>query len=198
MLMTDEAELAERLRLLRSHGMTTLTWDRHRGHASSYDVVAAGFNYRLDELRAAIGLVQLGRLLEENDRRRRASARYRGALHATAGIVMPFDNANALEASSHHLAVVLLPAGSDRDAIRARLQAEGIQTSVHYPPIHRFSHYAALPQRALPKTDDVAARLVTLPLFGGIEDAQVDLVIDQLLRALDGVGLTGKARETTR
>ena len=189
MLVTDDPELVERLRLLRSHGMTTLTWDRHRGHASSYDVVAAGFNYRLDELRAAIGLVQLGRLREENDRRRRASARYRGALHATAGIVMPFDDANALEASSHHLAVVLLPAGSDRDAVRARLQAEGIQTSVHYPPIHRFSHYAASPQRALPKTDDVAARLVTLPLFGGIEDVQVDLVIDHLLSALDGAGV---------
>jgi len=189
MLVTDDPELVERLRLLRSHGMTTLTWDRHRGHASSYDVVAAGFNYRLDELRAAIGLVQLGRLREENDRRRRASARYRGALHATAGIVMPFDDANALEASSHHLAVVLLPAGSDRDAVRARLQAEGIQTSVHYPPIHRFSHYAASPQRALPKTDDVAARLVTLPLFGGIEDGQVDLVIDHLLSALDGAGV---------
>lgn len=186
MLVTDDADLAERLRLLRSHGMTTLTWDRHRGHASSYDVVTAGFNYRLDELRAAIGLVQLGRLREENDGRRRASARYRGALHGTAGIVMPFDNANALEASSHHLAVVLLPVGSDRDAVRARLQAEGIQTSFHYPPTHRFSHYAALPQRALPRTEDVATRLVTLPLFGRIEDGQIDLVIDQLLRTLDG------------
>jgi len=188
MVVTDDPDLAERLRLLRSHGMTTLTWDRHRGHASSYDVVTAGFNYRLDELRAAIGLVQLGRLREENDGRRRASARYRAALHGTAGIVMPFDNANALEASSHHLAVVLLPAGADRDAVRARLQAEGIQTSFHYPPIHHFSHYAALPQRVLPGTDDVATRLVTLPLFGRIEDGQVDLVIEQLLRALDGAG----------
>jgi dTDP-4-amino-4,6-dideoxygalactose transaminase len=186
MVVTGDAELAKRLRLLRSHGMTTLTWDRHRGHASSYDVLMAGFNYRLDEMRAAIGLVQLGRLREENDGRRRASARYRGALHGTAGIVMPFDDANALEASSHHLAVVLLPAGSDRDVVRASLQAEGIQTSVHYPPIHRFSHYAAMPQRALPRTDDAASRLVTLPLFGRIEQGQVDLVIDQLLRALDG------------
>ena len=57
MIVTDDDELAESLRLLRSHGMTTLTWDRHRGHAASYDVVARGFNYRLDEMRAAIGLV---------------------------------------------------------------------------------------------------------------------------------------------
>ena len=57
MIVTDDDDLAQSLRLLRSHGMTTLTWERHRGHASSYDVVARGFNYRLDELRAAIGLV---------------------------------------------------------------------------------------------------------------------------------------------
>ena len=58
--------LAERMRLLRSHGMTTLTWDRHRGHASGYDVVALGFNYRIDEPRAALGRVRLGRLDREN------------------------------------------------------------------------------------------------------------------------------------
>ena len=81
MIVTDDDELAARLRLLRSHGMTTLTWDRHRGHASSYDVVLPGFNYRLDEVRAAIGLVQLGRLPEENAGR----ARDRGALPSRPG-----------------------------------------------------------------------------------------------------------------
>ena len=54
MVVTDDDELAARMRLLRSHGMTTLTWDRHRGHASGYDVVALGFNYRIDEPRAAL------------------------------------------------------------------------------------------------------------------------------------------------
>jgi dTDP-4-amino-4,6-dideoxygalactose transaminase len=60
--------------------MTTLTWDRHRGHADTYDVVAAGFNYRLDEVRAAIGLLQLTRLEDENRARRRLLAAYRDAL----------------------------------------------------------------------------------------------------------------------
>src|SRR5256886_7432942 len=64
MIVTGDEELAKQLRLLRSHGMTTLTWDRHRGHASSYDVVLAGFNYRLDEVRAAGGIVQLSRPVE--------------------------------------------------------------------------------------------------------------------------------------
>src|SRR5437879_3070453 len=66
MIVTEDDALAERIRLLRSHGMTTLTWDRHRGHASTYDVVAEGFNYRTDELHAAIALVQLGRLERQN------------------------------------------------------------------------------------------------------------------------------------
>jgi dTDP-4-amino-4,6-dideoxygalactose transaminase len=74
MVVTDDDDVADRIRLLRSHGMTTLTWDRHRGHAHSYDVVTHGFNYRLDEVRAALGLVQLGRLDEGNAARARHAA----------------------------------------------------------------------------------------------------------------------------
>jgi dTDP-4-amino-4,6-dideoxygalactose transaminase len=184
MLVTDDDELAERLRLLRSHGMTTLTWDRHRGHAHSYDVVTAGFNYRLDEVRAAMGLVQLARLHDENDARRSIAARYRQALHRRDGITMPFDDPEALQASSHHLAVVLLPAGVDRDAVRSDLKDAGIQTSVHYPPIHRFSNYARTTQRDLPRTDHVAGRLLTLPLYGRLAESQVDAVVDGLLAAV--------------
>jgi len=80
MVVTNDDALAEKIRLLRSHGMTTLTWDRHRGHAHSYDVVAQGFNYRLDEIRAAIGLVQLRRLERQNADRARVVAFYRDAL----------------------------------------------------------------------------------------------------------------------
>ncbi len=86
MVVTNDDELAARLRLLRSHGMTTLTWDRHRGHASGYDVVLPGFNYRLDEMRAALGLVQLRRLPERERARARASSRATAsALHGTSG-----------------------------------------------------------------------------------------------------------------
>jgi dTDP-4-amino-4,6-dideoxygalactose transaminase len=164
--------------------MTTLTWDRHRGHAHSYDVVSAGFNYRLDEVRAAIGLVQLARLRDENDARRSIAARYRQALHGRDGMAMPFGDPDALQASSHHLAVVLLPTGVDRDAVRSDLRDAGIQTSLHYPPIHRFSHYASTTQRDLPRTDDVAARLVTLPLYGRLAEFQVDAVVEGLFAAV--------------
>lgn len=186
MVVTNDAEVAERLRLLRSHGMTTLTWDRHRGHAHSYDVVAQGFNYRLDELRAAMGLVQLRRLKEGNDCRRRLQARYRDALHGTLGITMPFGSEEAQASSSHHLAVALVPPGCrPRDDIRAQLAERRIQTSMHYPPIHHFSQYEGAGRpRELPRTDDVAARLVTLPLFPHLTDEQLDLVVEGLLEAV--------------
>ena len=186
MLVTDDEELAARLRLLRSHGMTTLTWDRHRGHASSYDVVLPGFNYRLDEVRAAVGTVQLRRLPEENAGRARVAARYREALDGRQGLTMPFGSGggSSERVPSHHLAVVLLPEGADRDAVRSSLNEGGIQTSVHYPPIHTFSAYRSEAGRPLPQTDAVAERLLTLPLYGRMTDEQVDAVVEGLLQTL--------------
>lgn len=185
MLVTADDELASRLRLLRSHGMTTLTWDRQRGHAAGYDVVTPGFNYRLDEPRAAIGLVQLSRVREENDRRRAIASRYREGLHDRKGLTMPFGDSARHEASAHHLAVVLLPRGVERDRVREDLQRAGIQTSVHYPPIHRFSYYSRSDERPLPRTGEVAPRLLTLPLYGGLEDDQVEAVIGGVLAAVE-------------
>jgi dTDP-4-amino-4,6-dideoxygalactose transaminase len=184
MVTTDDDDLAERLRLLRSHGMTTLTWARHRGHASSYDVLLPGFNYRLDELRAAMGLVQLRRLPSENAGRAEISARYREALHGRGGVTLPFGDLEEGTTSAHHLAVALMPEGR-RDDIRAALAENRIQTSVHYPPIHLFSHYSRDGvARTLPRTEAVAERVVTLPLFAHMQDEQVELVIDNVLAAL--------------
>ncbi|MBX5474296.1 MAG: DegT/DnrJ/EryC1/StrS family aminotransferase [Thermoleophilia bacterium] len=184
MVVTDDDALAERMRLLRSHGMTTLTWDRHRGHAHAYDVVEHGFNYRLDELRAAIGLVELGRLAAANNARARVSELYRAALDGTAGLRVPFVPSPQV-VPAHHLAVVLLPEGRERDGFRAALAARGVQTSVHYPPIHRFSRYRALgAARPLPVTDAVAPRLVTLPLYPSLSVERASLVVDAVLAAL--------------
>jgi dTDP-4-amino-4,6-dideoxygalactose transaminase len=184
MIVTDDDDLAGSLRLLRSHGMTTLTWERHRGHAASYDVVERGFNYRLDEMRAAIGLHQLRRLPEENARRRALTERYRERLHGVSGVSVPFGVRDEDTVSAHHLAVALLPAGR-RDEVRAALADQRIQTSVHYPPIHSFSYYQELgSRRRLPRTEEVAERVLTLPLYGHMTDEQADLVIDALLEAV--------------
>jgi dTDP-4-amino-4,6-dideoxygalactose transaminase len=183
MLVTDDDEVAARLRSLRSHGMTTLTWQRHRGHAASYDVVDAGFNYRIDEIRAALALVQLERLADANAERREHATRYRRLLDGVDGLVYPFRGDEAHATSAHHLAVVVLPSGSDREGLRSALHAARIQTSVHYPPIHDFTAYASS-GRALPVTDDVGARIVTLPLYPHMTSADVDLVAETLLQEL--------------
>jgi dTDP-4-amino-4,6-dideoxygalactose transaminase len=186
MLVTNDRTLAERARLLRSHAMTTLTWDRQRGHAGGYDVVASGFNYRMDEMRAAIGLVQLARLPLANAARARLAARYRERLDGVAGITVPFADGAPDGASAHHLAVVVLPRGTARSEVREALGARRIQTSVHYPPIHSFSAYRELAHRPLPRTDELGERLLTLPLFPHMTEGQVDEVADALVAALDG------------
>jgi dTDP-4-amino-4,6-dideoxygalactose transaminase len=185
MIVTNDAGIAERVKLLRSHGMTTLTWERHRGHAAGYDVVAQGFNYRLDELRAAMGRAQLLRLPTENAGRARIAGRYRDALDGAKGMTMPFRELEEGTSSSHHLAVVVLPEGASRDDVRAALTEQRIQTSVHYPPIHRFTYYEQRERaRRLPQTEALAERILTLPLYAHMSDEQVDLVIASLLDAL--------------
>lgn len=184
MVVTDDDEVAEQIRLLRSHGMTTLTWDRHRGHAHSYEVVTSGFNYRLDELRAALGLVQLRRLDEGNAARGRLVARYRKRFEGVSGLTMPFGVGEGAR-SAHHLAVVVLPDGSDRNTLRALLQEDGIQTSVHYPPTHLFSAFAGV-RRPVPLevTEALEPRLLTLPLYPTLGEERVDLVADALIARL--------------
>ncbi len=180
-------ELHQRLRLLRSHGMTTLTLDRHKGHAFSYDVLLAGHNYRIDEMRSALGIVQLGRLPELNARRRALVERYRARLDSR--LVVPFRDfdARGVGEPGYHLMVVLLPEGTARQGVMERLKALGIQTSIHYPPIHHFSHHresAAVRTELLPRTDALASRLLTLPLYPGMKGDDVDEVCAALAAAL--------------
>ena len=107
---------------------------------------------------------------------------------------MPFATVDPA-ASSHHLAVVLLPPDTDRERVQAAMRERGIQTSVHYPPIHRFSAYAnVVPARSLPETERVAERILTLPLFAHMRDEQVDAVSEALVTALDVAEDSSRAR----
>ena len=153
-VVTDDDDLAARMRLLRSHGMTSLRWDRHRGHAAGYDVVALGFNYRIDEPRAALARRRLVRLDAETEDRARVAARYESAWATSPGS-RPRCGAHG-DRPAHHLYTVVLDEMIDRDAFRERLAERGIQTSMHYPPAHRFSIY---PRR---RTDRCPSRTSTL------------------------------------
>ncbi len=184
MLTTNDAQIAARLRLLRSHGMTTLTWDRHKGHAWSYDVVAPGYNYRLDEMRAALGRVQLRKLPANNARRQELSDCYEELLSQMAPeITVPFSQHPGQ--SAYHIRPILLPAHIDRETFMANLKQRGIQTSIHYPPIHHFTEYRqAAAHYHLPVTDEIAAREVTLPLFPQMDTTAVNEVVTAVHFAL--------------
>jgi len=184
MVVTDDPDVAERIRLLRSHGMTTLTWDRHRGHAASYDVVLSGYNQRFDEIRASIALVQLARLPEANVARGEHVERYRSLLDGREGISIAFPHPRASSSSANHLAVAILPSGTERSRVQEAMKVDGIQTSVHYPPIHGFTAFESAAARPLPRTDDVATRLLTLPLFPHLTEKQVELVAGSLIGAV--------------
>jgi dTDP-4-amino-4,6-dideoxygalactose transaminase len=179
LVVTHDPEVAAKVRSARSHGLSSLTWDRHRGHSLSYDVTALGFNYRIDEMRAALGLVQLAKLPGVNTRRRELTRLYREKLQSIPGLTLP--GAQEIEASACHLFPLVLPPGADRAAFMAALAERGIQTSIHYPPIHRFSHYRRLSPAdfdyGLPQTEAVAPRLVTLPLFPTMTGEQLDRVV---------------------
>jgi dTDP-4-amino-4,6-dideoxygalactose transaminase len=184
MIVTDHDEYAERLHLLRSHGMTTLTWDRHRGHASSYDVVDLGYNYRIDEIRSALGLAQLGKLPSNNERRRRLTQIYRDALQEFAPqITVPFASHPGISAA--HLMPILLPESADKSSFMQEMKACKVQTSFHYPPIHSFTAYREENKTvSLPMTEAVAAREVTLPLYPTLRDDDVVMVAEAVGRAL--------------
>ena len=186
MLVTDQDDLAEKARVMRSHGMTSLTWDRHQGHAYSYDVVALGYNYRIDEIRSALGLAQLHKLRINNERRKNITQRYWHLL-SPAGVGLPFRGwgSTADLSPAYHIFPMLLPAGINREAFIDQMRAAGVQTSIHYPPIHQFSYYkAAYPGIILPQTEAAAARQVTLPLYPTMSDEQVDLVVETVKKAV--------------
>jgi dTDP-4-amino-4,6-dideoxygalactose transaminase len=184
-LVTDDEELGRKLRLLRSHGMTTPTLDRHRGIASSYDVVMPGYNMRLDEIRAALLRAQLVKLPGYLKRRRELFRLYADALAGTR-VELPFRGGRfeaELDETAIHILPVLLPEGSDRLAVMARMKEAGIQTSIHYPPVHRFACYAT-PDERLPRTAALAARELTLPFYPTLPDVHVEVVVETLLRSL--------------
>lgn len=179
MLTTNNADLADKIKLLRSHGMTTLTWDRDRGHSFSYDVVNVGYNYRIDEMRSALGLVQLNKLEKNNLRRAEISNIYCERLLGIRDIHLPFSKTDSI--SSHHIFPILLRKGEDKDHFMNMMKQKGIQTSMHYPPVHTFMAYKDLHQNhALPYTDDVGEREVTLPLYAELRREQIDAVVEAI------------------
>ena len=157
--------------------MEALSWDKYRGHLSSYDIRGLGYNYRTTEIQSALGLVQLRKLDRNNRVRGRLVEIYRKELQMCRGISIPFLKFKSNP--SCHLCPILVNPPVDRNKLMARLKDFGIQTSIHYPPVHLFSFYRkrfGFKIGMLPKTEDVSRREVTLPLHPRMNDRDVQWI----------------------
>lgn len=183
MLLARDPSHLKRAIQLRAHGMSTDTLTRHKGHAYTYQVDMLGYNYRMDELRAAIGLVQLAHLKQWNRKRTELSGIYRHLLQNELDqIRVPFNPADATAA---HLMPVILPQWADRSKIMKSLRNDGIQSSIHYPPVHKFTFYQRrYPGISLLKTEQFCKRELSLPLHPAMDGDDVQRVVSSLKSAV--------------
>jgi len=178
-ICTNNDDYANYIKKIRSHGMTSATLDRHHGHAYSYDVTDLGYNYRIDEIHAALARCQLKKLETGNERRRLAATRYKDALSKIDRIKIPFSNYCFL--ANYHIFPILLDKSIDRHSLMVFLRDKGIQTSIHYPPVHMFSYYRKnYKTKMLPLTEEIGIREVTLPMFPTITDGQICLISEKM------------------
>lgn len=183
MLMTKDSELDQQAKYFRSHGMTALTLDRHKGRAITYDVAQSGLNYRIDEMRSALGLVQLEKLADANTKRKVLVERYIAKLSDVEGVSIPFLELNNIE-PVYHIFPILLNSNIDRVTLIGALKEEGIQSSIHYPAFKDFTAFKDLGLNEAPIAEDIATRELTLPLYPTMTLDEVELVCDALKKIL--------------
>jgi dTDP-4-amino-4,6-dideoxygalactose transaminase len=184
LLCTDSDEVAAFVRSHRSHCMTSGTWDRHSGRTDTYDVVGLGFNYRLDEPRSALLLSRMGRLEQEIERRRELTLRYRSLLSQVEGILLPFTD-EEVHTSSAYVIPIMLEEDGTQGEVSSGLRERGIQTSIFYPSIHRFTAYRErYPGVSLPITELASRTELTLPFYPHMSDDDQDRVVTALAEAV--------------
>jgi dTDP-4-amino-4,6-dideoxygalactose transaminase len=184
MVVTRNKAWAETIQKMRSHGMEALSWDKYRGHLSSYDIQEVGYNYRATEIQSTLGLVQLKKLDRNNRKRKRLVEIYLKELQEVEGISLPFLKFKGNP--SYHLFPILVAPSIDRNKVIERLKDLGIQTSVHYPPVHLFSLYRkrfGFKRGMLPETEEVSRREVTLPLHPRMNDEDVKWIVKKVKEA---------------
>ncbi|MCL2210117.1 MAG: DegT/DnrJ/EryC1/StrS family aminotransferase [Treponema sp.] len=182
MVVTRNAEIYEKLKALRSHGMSVPSFDRYKGRAATYDVAFAGFNYRINEIGSALGFVQLQKLKESNDQRRKLVKRYCQRLDGFSSISIPYRNFSRGK-PNYHIMPVLLSENIDRAAVIESMKKDGVQTSIHYPAIQGFTAYKDK-VNSTPKAEYVCAHELTLPLYPAMTFDEVDIVCDALVKEI--------------
>jgi UDP-4-amino-4,6-dideoxy-N-acetyl-beta-L-altrosamine transaminase len=193
MCLTNSADLADRMRALRSHGTTkdAAHFERAADGPWDYRQIALGFNYRMTDIQAALGRSQLARLDDFLTRRRAIAARYDEALGGLP-VALPWQSPES--ASSWHLYVVQTPA-SARRAVFEGMRARGVGVQVLYIPVHRHPYYEALGFRVgdYPVAEEYYSRSFTLPIFPDLTEDEQRIVIESLAETLKDAGVEALA-----
>lgn len=185
MVTTLSLDMDKEIKYLRSHGMTALTLDRHKGRAISYDVVRPGLNYRIDEMRAALGLVQLDKIERAQMQRQRIVERYIDEFSDIDGLMIPFTDRRDCK-PVFHIFPVLLPENCDRLSVIESLKNSGVQSSIHYPSFQDFTAYRDMGLELTPIANEISRRELTLPLYPTMSDEEVEIVIEAFRKAVIG------------
>ena len=179
MVTTNSKEIAEKVRQLRSHGMTKSLKSRYSSeYPWVFDIVEPGYNYRLDEIRAALGITQLKRIKKINELRKKASLYYHKNLQNIPGIILP-DMVND-KSHSYHLYTIRVtkPYKFSRNQLYKKLKDNGIRTTVYWMPIHEYAAYRKFAKKSnITNTKKIYNEILALPLFPNISKKHQDLVI---------------------
>lgn len=180
MIVTDNPEIAKYAFLARNHGITRTLMNRYsKGKPWEYDIETPGYNYRLDEIRSALGISQLKKLKLLNQKRKNAFIYYNNGLSEISGLVTP-SGTNFKDHSCHlYIIRVLENAKVNRDKLYELLLKKGIVTSVHYKPLHAFTIFKkkAIIKNKLNTSKNLFREILSLPLFLNIKKSEQDLVI---------------------
>jgi len=179
-LLTRDAQLAQRVRRLSQHGLTSSAAERYGKRYRHWDMTELGWKYNLDNIRAALLPTQIERLDRNWARRRELAAYYEAALREVSGVVLPEVSEPAT--SARHLLAIWVE-GADRDAVMAGLHERGVGTTVNYRPVHLLSYYRErFGHRPgdYPHAEWIGERTLSLPFYPGLDEGAVDYVVASL------------------
>jgi dTDP-4-amino-4,6-dideoxygalactose transaminase len=183
MVVTNSKNIADFVRYARNHGITkTLTSRFSSGKPWDYDIKNSGYNYRLDEIRASLGINQIKRVKKMNLLRKKAADYYNKKLGDIEGVIVPGKSIGVEHV--HHLYVIRITRkyGITRDMLFQKLLKIGIRTSVHYKPLHMFTIFKKMAKiiDSLSNSVHVYSQILSLPLYPSISKKQQDLVINNI------------------
>ena len=189
MLTTNEEWIAKKAKLLREHGITKSALEREKKADWHYDITDLGYNYRLNEVQAALGISQLKRVKDGIEKRVKAARYYTRKLSEIEGIVTPYEAENRTHVYSLYVVKVLEEKfGLSRDKLFTNLVSKGIGLSVHFIPLHLMTLYKKLAGDttgvSFPIAEEVYEEVLSLPLFPTISRDQIDYVINSIQEAM--------------